>query len=399
MGGKMTTAELITREVDKNRNAIVKLAQELIQVPSVSGDAKNLSEIASIISEELRESGFSVEFIEAEKGLPNVIGTFRGSADAPRLFFNGHVDVVPAQGGGEWVSEPFSAEVREERIYGRGACDMKGGLTAMLFAPKIVLSLFPEYSGNLIFTATVDEELGGFKGLKYVVDQGINADMGIVGEPSDLKVVNVCKGLLQLRLKTRGKSAHGGVPEQGINAIYKMTKILNALEGYQFKQASHPILGRPTVNAGRIAGGQKPNMVPDYCEADIDIRYLPGKNHTQIMDDVQELIITLKNEDPQIDADIEIIRYRSSLEIDKDAPVIEMVMEASKEVLGKSLEFRGMISPGDSEYLVNAGIPTVICGPGNEGLAHATNEWVAIDDILTATKLYAAIIMRAQARC
>jgi succinyl-diaminopimelate desuccinylase len=273
---------------------------------------------------------------------------------------------------------------------------MKGGLTAMLSAPRLVFSLFPEYKGNLVLTATVDEEIGGFRGLKYVVEQGIRADMGIVGEPSGLKVVNVCKGLLQLRLRTRGKGAHGGVPERGVNAIYKMSKILNRLEGYTFGQEAHKVLGRPTVNVGRISGGQRPNMVPDSCEAEIDIRYLPGKNHLQIIDDVRIVIASLKNEDPQIEAEVEVIRYRSSLEIAPDSPVIKTLQAAGEEVLGKSPEFRGMITPGDSEYLVNAGIPSVIFGPGDEGLAHTANEWIAVDDILTATKIYAAAMIGAQ---
>jgi len=345
----------------------------------------------------MEKTGFSVELIEAEKGLTNVIGTFRGSADAPCLLFNGHTDVVPAQSGGDWTVDPFSAEIKEGRIYGRGACDMKGGLAAMLTAPKIVFSLFPKYKGNLILTATVDEEIGGFKGLKYVVEQGIKADMGIVCEPSDLKIVNVCKGLLQLRLRTKGKSAHGGVPEQGVNAISKMSKILRKVEDYDFEQVPHEVLGKPTVNIGRISGGQKPNVVPDSCEAEIDIRYLPSKNHLQIIDDLEELIAELRKRDPQINTETEIIRYRSSLEIAKDSPVIKTIMEAGKGILGKSPEFRGMITPGDSEYLVNAGIPSVIFGPGDEHLAHSANEWIAINDILTATKIYAAIIISTHA--
>ncbi len=388
----MELAKLITKEVDKNRDEIIQLTQKLVRVPSLSGDVRGLSQIAQIISEEMKETGFSVELIEAEKGLTNVIGTFRGAANAPCLLFNGHTDVVPAQVGGDWSVEPFSAEIKEGRIYGRGACDMKGGLAAMLAAPKIIFSLFPEYPVNLILTATVDEEIGGFNGLKYVVDQGIKADMGIVCEPSDLKIVNVCKGLLQLRLRTKGKSAHGGVPEQGINAISKMLKILSRLEEYDFKPTSHEILGKPTLNIGRIGGGQKPNVVPDSCEAEIDIRYLPGKNHLQVIDDLEKLIGEIREKDPQIETEIEIIRYRSSLEIAKDSPVIKRIREAGEKVLGKCPEFRGMITPGDSEYLVKAGIPSVLFGPGNDHLAHSSDEWIAINDILTATKIYAAII-------
>ncbi len=389
----MELAQRIAEEVNKNKNEIIRLTQDLIRVPSFSGDAEGLSRISRIVSEEMSEIGLSVESIEAEKGLTNVIGKFKGSDTAPWILFNGHTDVVPAPGSEDWVVEPFSAEVKDGRIYGRGACDMKGGLAAMLAAPRIVFSLFPEYKGNIILTATVDEEIGGFKGMKYVVEQGIKADMGIVCEPTKLKIVNVCKGLLWLRLRTKGKSAHGGMPEHGINAIYKMSKILSRLEGYDFNQTPHEVLGRPTVNVGRIGGGEKPNIVPDSCEAEIDIRYLPEQNHLQIIDDLEKLIGELREEDPRIEAGVDIIRYRSSVEISKEEKVIKTIMEAVRRILGKYPEFRGMISPADSEYLVSAGIPSVMFGPGCDRLAHASNEWIAIDDILTAVKVYAAIML------
>jgi len=229
--------------------------------------------------------------------------------------------------------------------------------------------------------------------MKYIVEQGIKADMGIVCEPTDLKIVNVCKGLLWLKLRTKGKSAHGGMPEHGINAVYKMAKILNRLEGYDFKQAPHEFLGKPTINIGRITGGARPNIVPDSCEAEIDIRYLPNQNRQEIIDELKELISELKREDHQIDAEMDIIRYRSSVEISKEEKVIQTIMEAFGEVVGNYPEFRGMVTPADSEYLVNAGIPSVMFGPGADRLAHTTNEWIAIDEILNAVKIYATIMI------
>ena len=227
---EMNLATAINQEVDKNRERIITLAQKLIRIPSFSGDVEGLSSIAQVIAPEMKDMGFSVELPEAEKGLTNVVGRFNGSENAPCILFNGHVDVVPVANESDWNMPPFGAEISDGRIYGRGACDMKGGVTAMLAAPRIVFSLFPQFKGNIILTATVDEEIGGFKGMKYVMEQGIKADMGIVCEPSDLKIVNVCKGLLWLKLSTRGKAAHGGMPENGINAVYKMAKILGRLE-------------------------------------------------------------------------------------------------------------------------------------------------------------------------
>ena len=150
----MNRIELINKEVDKNRNKIVKLVQNLVKVPSFSGDKKGLSEITQILSEEMNEIGLSVELIEAEKGLANVIGKFKGSDKAPCILFNGHTDVVPVQNRSKWIVDPFSAEIKNGRIYGRGACDMKGGLAAMIAASRIVFDLFPEYRGNLVLTTT-----------------------------------------------------------------------------------------------------------------------------------------------------------------------------------------------------------------------------------------------------
>jgi len=390
----MELAKRIAEEVNKNKDEIIRLTQELVRVPSFSGDAQNLSRIAEIISGEMSRDGFTIQLLEAEEGLTNVVGTFQGSDTAPWILFNGHTDVVPVASDKEWIVEPFSAEIRDERIYGRGACDMKGGLAAMLAAPKIVFNLFPEYKGNIILTATVDEEIGSDKGMKYVVEQGIKADMGIVCEPTELKIVNVSKGLLWLKLMTKGKSAHGAMPEQGVNAIFKMSKILKRLEGYDFKQGRHKVLGKPTVNVGRISGGERPNVVPDSCEAEIDIRYLPNQSHSKVINDLKKLIENLKKKDHQIDAEIDIIRYRSPVEISKEEAVIKTIMKGAKRILGKYPKFQGMLSPGDSAHLVNAGIPSVMFGPGQEQLAHSTNEWIAIDDILTAVKIYAAIMIR-----
>ena len=392
----MTVEEQIYREAEKRKMELVELVQKLVRIDSPSGDQKSLSEIGEVLAGEMRETGLSVNLIEAEKGLTNVIGRYEGSEDAPRLLFNGHTDVVPVQNREVWEADPFGAEIIDGRIYGRGACDMKGGLVAMIIAARVVLSLFPEYRGNLILTATVDEEIGGFKGMKYIVDQGISADMGIVCEPSDFMITNVCKGLLWLRLKTKGKSAHGSMPEKGINAIYKLSKILTMLEGYTFSVPHHEMLGSPTINVGCIKGGTKPNMIPDRCESEIDVRYLPSQTHQDVIEELEKKINELKREDSQIEAELELIRYRTSVEINKDEPVITLVADALRRVTGKEPQYKGMPSPGDSEYLIRAGIPSVMFGPGSEQLCHVDNEWISVDDLVTGVKIYALIMVNSQ---
>jgi succinyl-diaminopimelate desuccinylase len=391
-----TVEEKLCREAEKRKEELIELVQKLVRIKSLSGDKKNLSQIGELLACEMRETDLEVDLLEAEEGLTNVVGRHKGSKDAPRILFNGHTDVVPVQNLDVWEVDPFSAEMKNGRIYGRGACDMKGGLAAMIIAYKVLLSVFPEFSGNLILTATVDEEIGGFKGMKYIVDQGISADMGIVCEPSNFMITNVCKGLLWLRLITKGKSAHGSMPEKGVNAIYKMSKVLTLLERYRFKVPTHAMLGDPTISVGSIKGGTKPNVIPDRCESEIDVRYLPSQSHKDVMAELKKQIEGLKREDHQIEAELELIRYRTSVEIKKEEPVVTLIADALRKVIQKEPQYKGMPSPGDSEYLVRAGVPSVMFGPGTEELCHVDNEWISVDDLVTGVKIYALIMMNSQ---
>ena len=392
----MKIEDRISSEAEDRQDELVSLVQKLVRIQSLSGDKDRLSEIGRILAEEMRKSGLAVDLLEAEEGLTNVVGRYNGSKEAPTLLFNGHTDVVPVQNRDAWEKDPYEADIIDGRIYGRGACDMKGGLAAMILAARIVLSLIPEYNGNLVLTATVDEETGGFKGMKYIVEQGITADMGIVCEPSEFMITNVCKGLLWLRLRTKGKSAHGSMPEKGINAIYKMARIIEALEGHRFDVSTHEMVGDPTINVGVIRGGVKPNVIPDMCESEIDVRYLPCQTHKNIMEELEKKIGQLKKDDPQIEAELELIRYRSSVEVRKDEPVVTLIADALRRVTGKDPEYKGMPSPGDSEYLVRAGIPSVMFGPGSEELCHVDNEWIAIQDLVTAVRIYALVMANVQ---
>ncbi len=394
---KMNKIRLIEKEVNRNKNRIIGLIQKLVKIPSFSGDKKGLSEIAQILSDEMNKIGLSVEFIEAEKGLPNVVGRFNSTdSSSPWILFNGHTDVVPVQNEEKWIVDPFKAEIKDGKMYGRGACDMKGGLGAMVAASRIVLDLFPEYNGNFVLTGTVDEEIGGAIGMQYILKKGVRANMGIVCEPSDLMITNVCKGLVWTKLKTIGKSAHGSMPENGINAVYKMSKILHVLEGYTFDRPPHEMLGSPTINVGTVRGGSKPNLIPDLCEVELDIRYLPDQTYKEVMNDLERIINELKEEDPEIKTEMDMIRYRSSVEVQKHEKIIQTIVDATKKVKDAHPGFKGMPSPGDSEHLVKAGIPSVMFGPGSEDLCHVDNEWIAVNEILTAVKIYAAIMLEGE---
>ena len=244
-------------EVERTRNKMVEFTCEMINIPTISGETEGYRSISTLISKEMKEVGLSVDLCEGEPGFINVIGRKRGETNKKRLLLNGHVDVVPTRLE-DWATDPFKAKVEDGRIWGRGACDMKGGLAAMIFAAERAIATMEHFEGELILTATVDEEIGGLRGLKYLMDQNLRADMAIVCEPTSLQVSNVSKGLFWVKLRAKGKEAHSSMPENGINAISKMAKIITGLANFSDPFSPHEILGKPSLNIGTISGGQNP---------------------------------------------------------------------------------------------------------------------------------------------
>ena len=374
----------------QHRDQTISLLRRMVRVPSVTGDKERYNTMASTISKELTAMGFEAEWSGVDPGKPNVVGILNPGGH-PVLLLNGHIDVVPAGSQEHWEMDPFGGQLDGDRLFGRGACDMKGGLTAMLIGTEIFLKSKPKMKGSLILAATVDEEIGGLDGLKYLVSQGLKADLGVVCEPTDLNIVNVCKGLVWIKLTTQGREAHGSMPEMGVNAISKMTKILSELEEAPPFSGSHDVLGPETINVGVVHAGTKPNVVPGTCEAQIDIRYLPGQSHEEILRKIERTIEGLRSKDPDIEAKAEIIRYRIPVEVPDHAEIINRISGATKKVTGSPPKLRGMVSPGDVEHLFKAGISSVMFGPGSESLAHCPNEWVSIDSILTGALIYAQL--------
>jgi acetylornithine deacetylase/succinyl-diaminopimelate desuccinylase family protein len=372
------------------RDQAVHLLRTLVEIPSVTGEKEGYKAMAAVISEEMEAMGFETEQIGVDNGKPNVVGTFNPDGK-PVLLLNGHIDVVPPGPPEHWKMDPFSLQIDGDRLFGRGACDMKGGLVAMLLGARMFLESEPTLRGSLILTATVDEEIGGFDGLGYLMDHGMRADFGVVCEPTDLNIVNVFKGLIWIKLISEGKEAHGSMPENGVNAIDKMAKVLNKLEKTPPWTGCHPILGNGTINVGVIHAGTKPNVVPGKCEAQIDVRYLPGQTHKDVLRNVEATISELKNQDNQLEARAEIIRYRMPAEIPAASEIISRVSMAAERVTGRRPTLRGMVSPGDVEHLFRSRIPSIMFGPGSESLAHCPNEWVSIDSILTGSAIYARL--------
>lgn len=379
---------------------IVEFTRELINIPTTSGDPGQLDgyrRISALISSEMKRIGLSIELCESEPGFINVVGRKGGKSSKRskrRLLLNGHVDVAPTRIE-DWITDPFHATVKDGQIWGRGASDMKGGIAAMVFAAEKAIAATEYFNGELILAATVDEEMGGFRGLKYLIDQGLTADMAVVCEPTNLEIGRFYKGLFWVKVTTKGKESHGSMPENGVNAIAKMGKIITeGLSGFSSSFPSHDVLGRPTLNIGTISGGQKPNVVPPFCEMELDIRFLPGQTIEMMLNRITELIEKVKQTDPDLEYQVSsVIRSRMPLEIEESQSIIQLIREATKKVIGKYPKFRGMTSPGDGDHLIKAGIPSVMFGPGNDRNTHVANEFIEIDQITKAAEIYTRVIL------
>jgi len=311
---------------------------------------------------------------------------------------NGHLDVVPVGDVSRWKHSPFAAEESDGKLWGRGACDMKGSIAAALEAIAAIQRSKVELDGKLIFQAVADEEILGPLGTKYLIENSKlsqNADAGICGEPTEFKSMIAAKGLIWPKITVIGRSCHGATPEKGINAISKMTKVIQALESMELK-ANHPILGKPTVNIGTIEGGTKTNIVPDRCAITVDRRIVPGERKEEVVQMIKRLLDDLQGKDSKLKIETEIgeeFLYAEPSEISKEEEIVKLVSNCYKEVSGKKSEIAGMVGTTDARFLINQGrTPTLIFGPGSLTQAHTIDEFVEIEALKTATDVLAEVI-------
>jgi succinyl-diaminopimelate desuccinylase len=374
---------------------VIALTRQLIKIPSENppGEEEAVSEF---IAEKLKSIGLTVRFHEYKPNRPNVVGLLQGGKGKPILMFNGHTDTVPTGDKSLWTTDPFSADIRDGKIYGRGAADMKGALAAMISAAQAVVESSVKLKGTLIFSFVADEEVTGF-GTKNLIDRGYRADFAVVGEPTELKVQTAHKGVVGLKIKTKGRAAHASMPNEGVNAIYGMSKICLALKEKQYglMTKKHHLLGSPTINVGTIRGGLKTNMVPDHCEITVDRRLLPGESPENVKFEIDMLLDELKEHNPLLRVESEIINVAEPSETHAHERVVKIAREAVKEIMKEDPGITGFIATCDMRFLVNqARIPTIILGPGNLRQAHTVDEYIETRQVLNGAKIYALIALK-----
>lgn len=385
-----TVTEQVLAEV--SRQEIVTLAQELVRIPSENPPG-NEKPVAEYLGQHLQGLGMQVKDVDVHPGRPNVVGTWDTGFAGPTLLFNGHLDVVPPGDG--WSVDPFGGEVKNGKLYGRGACDMKGPIAAIVAAIKAVRRANVPLRGRVILTGVVGEEEDQ-SGTRQIVADGIQADYAICAEPTSLVPVIAHKGDFYYDITTIGKAAHGSVPHLGINAVVKMVPVIEGVLrlSERLKEKSHHLCGHPTVSIGIIKGGNITCAVPDRCTLSLDRRLIPGELPEEALAEVQAVVDEVAKADPEFQAEIKNPVQALPMEIAPDEPIVVALRCQTEAVIGKDPGVEGWNATCDANMLVNdAGIPTCIFGPGDiSGQAHKPDEHIDIDELVMGAQVYALTI-------
>lgn len=363
-----------------------ELVSALVSIDSVNPDlqpgAKGEGEIGAFVAEWFRANGIETEVQEAAPGRPNVIGIVRGAGGGRSLMLNAHMDTVGPGG----MPDPLSGKIEGNRVYGRGAWDMKASLAAIMMAAKDLIGDPP--AGDVIVTAVADEEYASI-GTQAIVAK-YTADGAIVTEPTQHELSVAHKGFIWFDITTEGVAAHGSRPDLGVDAIAKMGKVLVGLEALSDRLLAgdkHPLLGTGSIHASLISGGSELSSYPGSCKLSVERRLIPGETPESAEAELRAILDEAAQEDPQFLATLEAGLFRAPFEQELDDPIVTIVREAATGILGKTPIFAGETGWMDSALLKGAGIPTVIFGPDGAG-AHADEEWVDLDTLEQCRQIY-----------
>lgn len=392
----MSLKKKVINKIESLDKELIELTREMIRIPSENPPGDEVA-VSELVSEYMRSLGFNVELVEAKRNRVNTLGTLKGSGGGKNLLLNGHYDTVPIGNIEFWTVDPFSGDIKEGKIYGRGSGDMKGAVASFLIAAKALNESGIELKGDLMIHAVADEEYFGRYGTKYLVEKGYLTpdivDMAIVGEGSvqDNKIYarTAVRGRQLLKIIVRGKSAHSSRPQDGVNAVLKMSKVLLAIKDHQFNFPPHPLLPAPTIAPGTlIKGGTKDNMIPEFCEAICDVRVVPGMTIEGVLKEAIGIIKALKAEDPTLKADVTSPLAKPPSEISTSEDLFVVAKEVVKAVMGYELQPIGTSGSNDTSYFTSlAKIPAMAFGPGG-GNAHGPDEWASIDMLMNFANIY-----------
>jgi len=371
-----------------DESALLSTLKEMVRIdsvnPSLVPGAAGEAEMAEYCAEYMRNLGLEASVYEVEPGRPNAVGVLKGGGGGRTLLLNGHTDTV----GVEYMTiDPFNPELREGRLYGRGAYDMKGGLAASMAALKAVVDSGTVLQGDLILAAVCDEEYASIGTERLMEDT--TADAAIIGEFTGGNIQVAHKGFAWIDIETQGVAAHGSRYWEGVDAISKMGKVLAAIDalGESLLQVEHPLVGPASVHASIIEGGRELSTYPDHCKLQVERRLIPGETRATVKAELDGLMEAICADDPKFQAEHSITFYRGPMEISRDEEICRVIHEGTVEVTGEDPTYVGGTGWMDSEIIWNRGIPVVCHGP-NGGGAHAKSEWVEMESVVNVAKVH-----------
>lgn len=417
----MDQDDRLLHEVDARRDDLVALTQALIRIPTLNPPGRNYREICDMLGARLAAKGFEVALVRA-KGAPadsdtyprwNVVARYDGGRPGECVHFNSHHDVV--EPGNGWTVDPFGGELRDGRVYGRGACDMKGGLAASVIAAEAFIAAHPEFAGAIEISATADEESGGYGGVAYLAEQGYFAPDRVqhVIIPEPLNKDRIClghRGVWWAEIETHGRIAHGSMPFLGDCAVRHMGAVLAEMEETLFpllagKRTAMPVVPEgarsSTLNINAIHGGEpvQPEgydglpapCVPDRCRITIDRRFLIEEDPAEVKAEITALMERVRARRPGFSYEIRELFEVQPTMTDRDAPVVTTVAGAIERVLSRKADY--VVSPGtyDQKHIDRIGRlkNCIAYGPGILDLAHQPDEWVGVQDMVDSAKVMA----------
>jgi len=366
----------------------VELLKGLVRInsvnPSLVEGAPGEAEIAEFVAEYMREIGLETRIEEVEPGRPNAVGILKGAGDGPALMLNGHLDTV---GIGYMEIDPLDPVVKDGRLYGRGTNDMKGGLAAILSATKALIDSGVELKGDLVVAGVCDEEYASI-GTERLMDE-VTADAAIVGEPTGLQIQVAHKGFAWIDVETRGVAAHGSRPDEGVDAIAKMGKVLIEIErlgDVDLKRKRHRLVGSPSIHASTIQGGRELSTYPDYCKLQVERRMIPGEEDSDIEAEMSSLMTSITAEDPKFQGGHRITFVRGPMEISPEEEICQVLRGCVLDVSDREPQFIGSSGWLDTQIIWKNGTPSVAFGPRGAG-SHAAVEFVELNSVVEAAKI------------
>ena len=380
---------------DAGRKALLRFLKVLIRTPSPSAEERL---VAQLLADEMRAVGFPDVTLDK---MGNVIGHI-GRGSGPSLCYNGHMDTVQVTDGRRWQHEPFGAQVREGRVYGLGAADMKSSLAAMVYGAQALMESGAPFSGHLFVLGVVQEEPCEGLAMRVLMEEGdLHPDMVILGEPTNLQLARGHRGRLGVRVRVRSQAAHASAPHRGRNAIYEAAKVIEAVQRLAPKLARDAFLGQGSVAITDISSKSASlNAVPDICEMYMDRRLSSGETETAALAELEDAIARA-----DVQADIALAEYAATSyagypcraresypawALPEADPLVQTCASVIEQVLGHKPRVGRWDFSTDGAYTAGvAGVPTIGFGPGEERFAHAVDERVSVENVWAAAEVYA----------